>query len=199
MVIFIETRKVTVGADDGINIVILTGLEEGELVVSGNVFLGYIGDPKSWGRESVHTGDMGTIDTDGHITIAGRKKNLLITSFGRNVNPEWPEAELLGGGLLRQAVVFGEAKPYCVALLFPAMPGTEEQEIRSWVKEVNEGLPDYARVMDFICLDAAMSAQDGLYTDNGRPKRDAIACRYDDLIASLYERVAEPPVVESHL
>jgi long-chain acyl-CoA synthetase len=166
--------------------------EDGELVVSGNVFLGYLNQPDSWNQPRVYTGDMGDIDANGQIRIRGRKKNLLITSYGRNVNPEWPESELMSGGLLRQAVVFGEAKPFCVALVVPAMDDIDQETISNWIERVNAGLPDYARIERFVCLDTAMSAEDGLYTENGRPKREAIAQHHAALIDSLYAAVEQP-------
>ena len=65
------------------------------------------------------TGDLGYIDYDGFVFIEGRLGNRLISSFGRNISPEWVESELLAGPLLAQAVVVGDAKPYCAALVHP--------------------------------------------------------------------------------
>jgi len=167
-------------------------VEDDELVVTGNVFLGYLAQPHSWFQTCVHTGDMGSVDNSNHVRISGRSKNLLISSFGRNINPEWPESELMSGGLLRQAVVFGEAKPYCIALITPVSADISEDAIKDWINHVNKGLPDYARIQRYSCLDEAMTPAEGLYTENGRPIRAAIASFHAGLIDSLYIPEEQP-------
>ena len=57
------------------------------------------------------TGDLGHLDANGYLHLDGRKKNMFITAFGRNVAPEWVEAELTASGVIAQAAVFGEARP----------------------------------------------------------------------------------------
>jgi len=68
---------------------------DGEIHIIGNSFLGYLNDPASWHTKSVATGDLGYIDDDGFLQLQGRKKHLLISSYGRNINPEWVESEIL--------------------------------------------------------------------------------------------------------
>ncbi|MGB5345421.1 MAG: AMP-binding protein, partial [Woeseia sp.] len=98
-----------------------------EIVVSGSSFLGYLERPDSWGAQTVRTGDKGFIDNDGFVHVDGRLKNQLITSFGRNLSPEWVESELLAGPLLQQAVIIGDDHPYCVALVFPRQQSVSDQ------------------------------------------------------------------------
>lgn len=162
------------------------GVRAGELAVSGSCFLGYLGAPASWRPERVHTGDLGALDADGFVQVRGRRDNLIVTSFGRNLSPEWVEAELLAGPLLGQAVLFGSARPHCVALLWPRAAGTPDAAIDDWLAAVNARLPDYARIHAWQRLAAPLSAADGLLTDNGRPRRDAIARHYAAQIAALY-------------
>jgi long-chain acyl-CoA synthetase len=161
-------------------------IDDGEVVVSGNAMLGYLGEPESFGSVSVRTGDLGELDEDGYLHIHGRRKNLLISSFGRNINPEWVESEMLGQPLLAECVVLGEARPYCVALITPRQPGTSDAAIGEHIERVNAGLPDYARVRRWHRLSQPLHAQPGLLTANGRPQRDAIAQRYASLLTSLY-------------
>ena len=71
--------------------------------------------------QDVATGDLGRLDADGFLHVNGRRKHVLITSFGRNVSPEWPEAELLAGRAIAQAAVFGEARARLCALLVPCL------------------------------------------------------------------------------
>jgi long-chain acyl-CoA synthetase len=124
-------------------------IEQGEIVVRGSEFLGYAGQPDSWNAASVRTGDLGHIDEDGFVFVSGRAKNQLISSFGRNISPEWVESELLAGPLLQQAVVIGDARPYCVALVEPRNAATTDADIDAWIRSANQKLPDYARVVDW--------------------------------------------------
>jgi long-subunit acyl-CoA synthetase (AMP-forming) len=120
------------------------------------------------------TGDLGRLDDEGFLYIEGRRKHVLITSYGRNVSPEWPEAELLAGGAIAQAAVFGEARPALCALAVPAGPAVEDAAIEAQVQSANRRLPDYARVGRWLRADAPFTPQNGLATPNGRVRRDAV-------------------------
>lgn len=124
--------------------------------------------------EWLATGDLGRLDDDGFLHIEGRRKHLLITSYGRNVSPEWPEAELLAGGAIAQAAVFGEARPQLCALVVPAVPGVADAAIDAQVQAANARLPDYARIGRWMRADAPFTPHNGLATANGRPRRDAL-------------------------
>ena len=78
--------------------------------IAGSLFSGYLGDPTPV-PEWWPTGDLGRIDDDGFVHVLGRKKHVLITSFGRNVSPEWVETALRSQPAVRQAVVFGDGQP----------------------------------------------------------------------------------------
>ncbi|MDF1588451.1 MAG: AMP-binding protein [Gammaproteobacteria bacterium] len=162
-------------------------IEKGEIIVSGNTFLGYIDQPDSWYQTQVATGDLGKLDQDGFLQIEGRKKNLLISSFGRNINPEWIESELLSNGLLQQCVVFGDAKPFCIALVMPRDNTTTNESIQLWIDHVNRGLPDYANIKQWIRLIKPLTFEQGLITSNGRPVRIAILSHFQHKIDSLYQ------------
>ncbi len=161
--------------------------ENNEIVISGNAFLGYIGEPDTWNLDEVRSGDLGRIDADGFVYVEGRVKNQIITSFGRNLSPEWVESELLSGPILQQAVIFGDDRPFCVALLFPTDPSCSYADITAWVETVNKQLPDYARIGEWFLMPAALNVQDGLLTPNGRPKRVDIEKNYQREIDSLYD------------
>jgi long-subunit acyl-CoA synthetase (AMP-forming) len=161
--------------------------EDNEIVVRGNSFLGYVGQPDSWGSDTVRTGDIGYIDADGFVHVNGRRKHQLISSFGRNVSPEWVESELLAGPLLQQAVIIGDDRPYCVALIVPRDPSCTDAEIAEWIRATNLRLPDYARVLGWRRLPRPLSHVDGLLTDNGRPKRSNIESTYQAVIDDMYE------------
>ncbi len=160
---------------------------DGEIVVAGSAFLGYANHADSWGKDVVHTGDLGHIDNDGYLHVDGRLTNRLISSFGRNLSPEWVESELLAGPVLRQAVVIGDDRPHCAALVLPHKPSTSDSEIAEWIDKVNIKLPDYAHVRSWYRLPKALATADGLLTENGRPKRANIENHYAFAIANLYE------------
>ena len=164
---------------------------QGQLRVSGNAFLGYLNQPESWYPEHVDTGDIGSVDSEGYVTIEGRAKNALINSYGRNISPEWVESELAGAGVFRQALVFGDARPYCTALLYPMDDQCSNAVIQDAIDRVNDHLPDYARVAAWARLPEPLSAARGLLTDNGRPRRNMIEGAYGHLIDTLYPETKE--------
>ena len=96
--------------------------EDGEILVKGpNVFQGYYKNDEAT-RETIedgwlHTGDLGSIDADGFITITGRKKDIIITAGGKNITPANLENEIKQHPLVSQCVVVGDRKPYLVGLV----------------------------------------------------------------------------------
>jgi len=157
----------------------------GEIVVSGASMLGYLGEPPL-AQAQVLTGDLGRCDERGFIHVNGRRKNLLITAFGRNVSPEWVEGELCQGGAIAQALVAGDARPFLTALLVPA-PGATEHDVSLQVLRTNAGLPDYARIGAWTLSPQPFLAANGLATPNGRPRRGQIMERHGPLMDQLYQ------------
>lgn len=147
----------------------------------------------------VATGDLAMMLPDGRLQIKGRKKNLLISSLGRNIHPEWVEAELLKNGLLQQVVLLGDARPYCTALVYCKEPAISHSQIQDWLEHVNQSLPDYARVLRFYRLSTPLSEATGTLTANQRPKRAQIAELYQARIAALYTNDAVTDSVPSDL
>jgi len=157
---------------------------EGELVVKGDLYLGYLNQPDSWGKNKVFTGDLVNL-TNNFLSIKGRKNNLLISTFGRNINPEWPESLLFSTGVFKQCIVLGDQKPYCIALLLP-IEHTSEKQIEAVISAINLKLPDYAKIINWIILDKPFTASNGLFTSNNRPKRNAIYHHFLSEIEALY-------------
>ena len=159
-----------------------------EIVASARAFLGYLGGAAvtadDEGRIEFSTGDLGRFDEAGHVHLDGRRKHLLITSFGRNISPEWVEAALLAQPEIAQAVVHGDAQPWLAAVLVP-MPGIVAAQLATAVSRANATLPDYARVGGWLAA-TPFTAADGLATGNGRPLRGAINDRHRAALAALY-------------
>ncbi|MBI2379171.1 MAG: AMP-binding protein [Gammaproteobacteria bacterium] len=166
-------------------------IEQGELFVEGNAMLGYLGQaeavPSTW-----PTGDLGRVDSEGFLYLAGRRKNLLISSYGRNISPEWPEAELSQQPAIAQAAVFGDSRPFCTAVLVPRHPELPDAALAAAVAEVNAGLPDYAQIRRYIRADAPFSPNNGQLTANGRVRREAVAEHYAARLDALHDVPALP-------
>lgn len=143
---------------------------DGEILLHDPAILGYTGGAP-W-RGDYATGDLGMLDAEGYLTLHGRKKNLLITGYGRNVAAEWPESLLAAQPEIMQAMVYGDGDATLSALVVPAANITTRQ-IEQAITRVNAGLPDYARIDEWRPC-APFTAPNGLLTGTGRIKRDAI-------------------------
>lgn len=160
--------------------------DDGEIMVSGALFGGYLGvygpPPRSW-----PTGDTGWLDADGFLYVTGRKKTAFATAYGRNVSPEWVESEIVASRVVLQAAVFGEGRPFNVAVLVP-VPGASPEQIAGAVHAANVRLPDYARIHTWCVAGDRFNARDGLLRPGGTIDRHAIATRYATELGALYER-----------
>jgi long-chain acyl-CoA synthetase len=188
---------------------------DGELLVRGpHVFQGYMGQPQAT-QEALahgwlHTGDLGRIDADGYVHITGRKKDLIITSGGKNISPGNIEAALMDGWLIEHAVVCGDGHNYLVVLLtldnealsvfaqthclshaqrLDQHPEVLKQ-LQASVDHVNAGQPRVAHIRKFAVLDAPLSVETGELTPTLKIKRKTVLERHRALIAQLY---AEAP------
>lgn len=141
---------------------------DGEIVVDGNFHLGTVGHPR--GNDPIFTGDVGEIDELGRLSIVGRKSNLIITSFGRNVAPEWVEEQLVAQPQIAQAMVYGDGEAELRAFI---VPSAIDADVAAGVAAANAALPPYARVN---CWQASrpFTPADGTLTPNGRLRRAAI-------------------------
>lgn len=174
-------------------------IDDGEVRVGTRSFLGYVGD-RSSGQDGIiapvrefATGDLGRCDADGHLHLSGRRKNLLITSWGRNIAPEWVESILLAQPAIAQAVVTGDGRPWLSAVLV-ASPGVDNTSLEAALQRANDALPDYARIERWLAA-APFSAANGLATGNGRPIRSAILNDHAAGLAALYREKEAADVV----
>lgn len=170
---------------------------EGEIHIASRGFLGYLhGAPdacKSRRCDAFMSGDLGHLDDTGFLHLSGRRKNLIITAYGRNVAPEWVEAALLAQPEIAQAVVTGDARP-CLAALLVSARAVEPAGLAAAIARANASLPDYARVCGWLAC-APFSLGNGLATGNGRPVRAAILREHAAAIDSLYTHKESAHVV----
>ena len=154
-------------------------IDEGEVVVSGNCMLGYLGEPDSWYPKRIRTGDLGSWDAEGNLRIGGRIKNIIITAFGRNVDPEWPEALLSLQPNIRQAAIWGSEELPITALLYSP---ENIDSVAARVKAVNQQLPDYAQIERYFLITEPFSQANQQLTGTGRLRRQQIANDYSELL-----------------
>lgn len=161
--------------------------EDGEILIHDVRWRGYLGDAATPTDENhIATGDLGHLDADGFLHLTGRKKNIFITSFGRNVAPEWVERELVSRFPILQAAVFGEARPFNSAVIF-AHPSAAPESIAAALAEANEQLPDYARIRAWIPAAAPFTPANGMATANGRLRRNGIFGAHAEQLETLYQ------------
>lgn len=152
--------------------------ENGEVVVQGNAMLGYWDDRSSWFPAQIHTGDLGALDDKGRLIILGRRKNIIVTEYGRNIDPEWVESELCSQPCIAQAAVLGDEQTPLTALLV-LMPSTTTAQADTAVSQVNTQLPDYARIQRYIVMTEPFTVSNGLLTGTGRLRRQAIQAFFE--------------------
>jgi long-chain acyl-CoA synthetase len=186
--------------------------EDGEILCRGpHIFREYWRNPEATEETMsdgwLRTGDLGELDDDGYLKITGRKKDIIITAGGKNLTPANIENDLKQSPFISQAVMYGDRKPFPVAMIT-----LDPEEIVPWAQE--QGLPEdieslaehekvhemiqteldransnYARVEQikkFTILDHDLSVETGELTPSLKVKRNVIYDRYGDLFESLY-------------
>lgn len=157
----------------------------GELIIKEPLMQGYIGDVQP--PQTHNSGDLVELDEQGFLHITGRKKNVIINSYGRNISPEWVESEILASPFIAQTVVYGDAQPSLTALIVPSSMQVTDEQIQNHLNNINIALPDYARVKHWAKT-MPFTVQEGLLTGTARAKRENIAEKYHNLIAETYKQ-----------
>ena len=185
---------------------------DGEILVKGpNVFMGYYKDPAATSNDLVdgwlHSGDLGAFDPDGFLKIVGRKKEIIITSGGKNIAPKNIEAALKNIEIVSQAVVIGEQRRFLTALItlepeatqrFTQTHNLEGQALHEhptlieyMQKEIDEKVNiHFARVEQvrgFRVLPRDFTVEDGELTPTLKIKRRIIDQNFADEIEEMYQ------------
>ena len=166
-------------------------IEDGEIVVQGpTVMDGYLhGEPapRRW-----RTGDAGSLDADGFLTVYGRLDNLIITPYGRNLSPEWIETMLLGDPRIGACVLCQTGDPARLTVLaVPSSMGEgwlkagQEEKIAAAISRACALAPDYARPQRAAVLPREEAAALALFTPNGRPRRAEVRNYLQDKAATF--------------
>ena len=188
---------------------------DGEILARGpNIAtLGYFKQPEAtrevFGTDGwFHTGDIGTIDTDGFLFITDRKKDLIVTAGGMNIAPQNIENLLKADPFISQVMVCGDRRPYPVALItvnsdelskFAREQGILTSEAAAIVKhpkviervgrtveEKNTQLQSYAKIKRFTVLSTDFTLDGGELTPTLKVKRKVVSQKYKDAIEELY-------------
>jgi long-chain acyl-CoA synthetase len=187
---------------------------DGEILIRGpHVFAGYFKDEQAT-RETLTTdgwlrsGDLGSLDQDGFLRITGRMKDTIITSGGKSITPTNLETALREVRWVSEALVFGDDRPYLVAVLtldrdwvpsLAAWLGVEPEisvmardqrvhaQLAREVERVNERFARVEQVKRFAILDREITQETGELTPTQKAKRAVVYARFKDVIYSLYE------------
>lgn len=159
---------------------------DGEVVVHGAIHRGYLGaETSTTPSDAWFTGDLGYLDADGFLFLTGRKKTAYSTAHGRNVSPEWVEAALTGQACIAQAAVFGAGQPFNVAVLV-LQAEIPPQVLAQTVAAVNQCLPEYAQIADWLIAAQPFSLANQQVSSSGSIQRMRIYADYQIQIESLY-------------
>ena len=166
--------------------------EDGEILVKGeNVMLGY------WNNEIetkkilvdgwLHTGDIGKFEND-YLIITDRKKDILITPGGDNISPSKVETEITNSDFVDQAIVYGDNKPFLVALIVP----TEEKkhvfdkDFEKELEKINKNLTKIEKIKKYFVINEKFSIENGMLTPTLKLKRYKIVNMYKKKFENLY-------------
>ena len=194
--------------------------DDGEILVRGpGVFAGYWNNPTATAAALssdgwLRTGDLGTIDDSGALTITGRGREVIVTAFGQRVAPATLEDRLRSHYLVSQCIVAGDGRPYisCLLTLDPdsvaAWRGEADgaaaadadlstdpdlrAEIQSAVDEINQGVASQAAIQEFTILLGDWTSEAGLVTPSMKLKRDQVLAAYAAEIDAMYPNSETP-------
>ena len=166
--------------------------EDGEILVKGeNVMLGY------WNNEIetkkilvdgwLHTGDIGKFEND-YLIITDRKKDILITPGGDNISPSKVETEITNSDFVDQAIVYGDNKPFLVALIVPTeeKKHTFDKDFEKELEKINKNLTKIEKIKKYFVINEKFSIENGMLTPTLKLKRYKIVNMYKKKFENLY-------------
>ncbi len=166
--------------------------EDGEILVKGeNVMLGYWNNEEETKKVLIngwlHTGDIGVIENS-FLKITDRKKDILITPGGDNISPLKIENELVNLEFIDQAVVYGDNKPYLVALIVlkDEFYNIKKEKIENKLKDLNSNLSKIENIKKFFLIREKFSIENGMLTPTLKLKRYKIINKYKKNFENLY-------------
>lgn len=189
--------------------------EDGELLFkTDGVFQGYYRDPEATAKAVIDgwylSGDVGTLTKDGHLVITDRKKDIIITSGGKNISPQEIENEFKASPYIKDAVVIGDGRKYLTALILIEYDNvgkwaedhriayttfkdlSQKPEVRELVsgitEEVNRKFARVETIKKFEILDKELDQDDDELTATQKVRRNIIEEKYRVVIEKMYKR-----------
>jgi long-chain acyl-CoA synthetase len=188
--------------------------DDGEVLISGaGVFKGYHNNPEAnaaaFTGEWFHSGDMGSLDDDGFLSITGRKKDILVTAGGKNIAPGPLEEKIREHRLVSQAIVVGEGRPFVTALLtlddetlaawarengsaVTAKTAADDPQVRASLQEAvdaaNASVSQAEQIRKFTVLPQDFSLESGHLTATLKLRRNAVIADYSAEVEKLYAK-----------
>ncbi len=165
---------------------------DGEILVKGeNVMLGYWNNEEETNKVLkngwLHTGDIGIFE-NGYLKITDRKKDILITPGGENISPVKIENELSNSKFIDQSIVYGDNKPYLVALLVLSEEhsNVQKDQIEKELENLNKNLSKIENIKKFFIINEKFSIENGMLTPTLKLKRYKIVQKYKKEFEKLY-------------
>jgi long-chain acyl-CoA synthetase len=189
--------------------------EDGEIEIAGEMVMReYWNNPEATADVMtpdgyLRTGDLGAIDDEGYVTITGRKKDIIITAGGKNLTPANLEGDLRRSRWISQAIMYGDRKPYPVALITldaeHIVPWAQEHglptdvaelasrpEVRELVQDdldaANANYAQVEQIKKFTILPRDFTLEDGELTPSLKLKRNVVYSSYADELEQLYAK-----------
>lgn len=186
--------------------------DDGEILFRGpNIAVGYLNRPQAtraqWDSDGwFHTGDLGELDADRYLSITGRKKELIVTSGGKKISPLMIEDKLAASPFIASAVVVGDGKQYCSALIVPdtvivkqwsarkgitlqsALSASPEvvDRLQREIDHVNDSLSKFETIKKFRIIDRELTVENGFLTPTFKIKRGLVERTFKHLIDEMY-------------
>ena len=166
--------------------------EDGEILVKGeNVMLGYWNNKEETDKVLkngwLHTGDIGVFENN-YLKITDRKKDIIITPGGDNISPIKIENELVNSELFEQSIVYGDNKPFLVALLVlnEEKKSSTDEEIKFEIEKINKKLSKIENIKKYFIINEKFSIENGMLTPTLKLKRYKIIQKYKNELEKLY-------------
>lgn len=191
-----------------------------EILVRGpNVMKGYYNRPEETAEALdadgwLHTGDQGALDEDGYLSITGRLKDLIVTSYGKNISPRPIEERIAKSDYIAQVMVYGDNRKHLVALVVPdeealvryardgVIPFTDYRElvlrdetrdlIAREIERANRDAPSFEQVRGFDVLPEPFTLENGMLTPTLKPRRGRISMIHEKVIEGIYSGLEKP-------
>lgn len=136
---------------------------------------------------TIATGDIGYFDENGFLYINGRVKDLIVTSTGKKIHPTYVEEHMINSGCFSNCVVYGDNKPYLVALLVPKDNDLNPERIKAEIDGINDKLHTDSKIINYAVVREKFTTDNKLLTNTYKVSRVNVYRTFEKEIAELYE------------